>query len=142
LGLDHFYGNRLSYLSQLNRLVDVFRQSIVFVVHIVIKNKRKKRAEEEEDRRKSAELDYIRKPSRKSEGDQLRFSTIGQLTNATVVTEPPHVFAKYMLRKSVDRLNTEFRVINEFRTRLEELKDKKHEEVIEKRNSRGNLLDE
>ena len=68
----------------------------------------RKRDEEEANRRKSAELDQIRRPSRKKSGtDHMQYSTIGQLTNATVVTEPPPVFAKYMLRKSVDRLNSE-----------------------------------
>ncbi|CAF1139095.1 unnamed protein product [Adineta ricciae] len=104
------------------------------------KRQQKKRAEAEARRQSEAN---IRRQSRKSDGDHIQFSTIGQLTSATVVTEPPPVFAKFMLRKSVDRLNTEFRVINEFRTRLEELKDKKVEEAIEyKRNSRGNLLEE
>ena len=37
----------------------------------------------------------------------LKYSTIGQLTNAAVVVEPPPAFARYMLRKSVDRLNSE-----------------------------------
>ena len=60
-----------------------------------------------EDRRKS-ELD-VRRVSRKSDGGHIQFSTIGQLTSATVVTEPPPVFAKFMLRKSVDRLNSEVR---------------------------------
>ncbi|UJR25661.1 hypothetical protein I4U23_007012 [Adineta vaga] len=104
------------------------------------KRKEKKRAEAEARRKSEVQL---RRQSRKSDGDHIQFSTIGQLTSATVVTEPPPVFAKFMLRKSVDRLNSEFRVINEFRTRLEELKDKKVEEAIEyKRNSRGNLLEE
>jgi hypothetical protein len=102
----------------------------------------RKLAKEEADPRKSAELDYTRRPTKPGDGVNLRYSTIAQLANATVVTEPPPVFAKFMLRKSVDRLNSEFRVINEFRTRLEELKDKKHEEVIEKRHSQSNLLDE
>jgi hypothetical protein len=73
------------------------------------KKQLKKKEDEEAERRKSAESD-IRRPSRKSVagGDHIRFSTIGQLTNAVVVTEPPPpVFAKFMLRKSVDRLNTE-----------------------------------
>jgi hypothetical protein len=71
----------------------------------------KKREEKEADRRKSvAELNQIRRPSRKSDGIHLQFSTIGQLTNATVVTEPPPVFAKFMLRKSVDRLNSEVEI--------------------------------
>jgi len=47
-----------------------------------------------------------------------------------------------MLRKNVDRLNLDFRVICGFRIQLEELKDKKHEEVIEKSNTRGSILDE
>lgn len=73
--------------------------------------KKQRKIEEEEDRRKSiADLDHIRRPSRKSDGDHLQFSTIAQLTSATVVTEPPPVFAKFMLRKSVDRLNTEVRI--------------------------------
>jgi hypothetical protein len=71
----------------------------------------KKEEEKEADRRKSAaDLDQIRRPSRKSDGTHLQFSTIGQLTNATVVTEPPPVFAKFMLRKSVDRLNSEVEI--------------------------------
>ena len=41
-----------------------------------------------------------------------KYQTIGQLTNATVVTRPPPMFARYMLRKSVDRLNTEVRSIS------------------------------
>ncbi len=40
-----------------------------------------------------------------------KYSTIGQLTNATVVTQPPPIFARYMLRKSVDRLTTEVRFL-------------------------------
>ena len=36
-----------------------------------------------------------------------KYPTIVQLTNATVVTKPPPIFTRYMLRKSVDRLNTE-----------------------------------
>ena len=36
-----------------------------------------------------------------------KYSTIVQLTNATVVAKPPPVFTRYMLRKSVDRLNSE-----------------------------------
>jgi hypothetical protein len=48
-----------------------------------------------------------------------------------------------MLRKSVARLNSEFRVINEFRSRLETIKDNRYEETMEhKRNSQGNVLDE
>lgn len=50
---------------------------------------------------------------RKSMGEHGQFSTIGQLTNATVITEPPApVFAKFVLRKSVDRLNSEVRLID------------------------------
>jgi hypothetical protein len=36
-----------------------------------------------------------------------KYPTIGQLTNATVVTVPPPAFARFMLRRSVDRLNSE-----------------------------------
>ena len=36
-----------------------------------------------------------------------KYSTISQLTNATMVMPPPTTFAKFMLRKSVDRLNSE-----------------------------------
>lgn len=36
-----------------------------------------------------------------------KYSTIVQLTNATVVAKPPPIFTRYMLRKSVDRLNSE-----------------------------------
>ena len=36
-----------------------------------------------------------------------KYSTISQLTNATMVMAPPTTFAKFMLRKSVDRLNSE-----------------------------------
>jgi hypothetical protein len=36
-----------------------------------------------------------------------KYGTIVALTNATVVAQPPPIFARYMLRKSVDRLNTE-----------------------------------
>ncbi|CAF0836714.1 unnamed protein product [Adineta steineri] len=100
-----------------------------------------KKLEEEIARRKSAASD-LRRPSRRSTGDGLQYSTIAQLTSATVVTEPPPVFAKFMLRKSVDRLNSEFRVINEFRSRLEELKDKNTEAAEYKRTSRGNILEE
>jgi len=72
-----------------------------------------------------------------------KYSTIGQLTRATVVTQPPPMFARYMLRKSVHRLTTEFRVINEFRSRLEKVKDKRYSETIEStRNSQDNDLDE
>jgi hypothetical protein len=49
----------------------------------------------------------MRPPFRKSGDPHLKYGTISQLANATVVTEPPAVFAKFMLRKSVDRLNTE-----------------------------------
>lgn len=74
---------------------------------------------------------------------------------------PPPMFAKFMLRKSVDRLNSEvcvdisrrfsiffflffqFRVINQFRSRLEEIKEKRQEEASEhRRNSRAHILDE
>lgn len=41
----------------------------------------------------------------------MEYGTILQLTNATVVAEPPPVFARYVLRKSVDRLNTEVRLL-------------------------------
>ena len=72
-----------------------------------------KRAErklaEEIERRKSLGTDDTRRISRKSDGDHVEYSTILQLTNATVVAEPPPVFARYMLRKSVDRLNSEVR---------------------------------
>ncbi|CAF0973525.1 unnamed protein product [Rotaria sordida] len=106
------------------------------------KKQQKKRAEKEAAR-KSAAADQSRRISRFSDGDYMPFTTIGQLTSATVVAEPPSAIAKFMLRKSVDRLNSEFRVINEFRSRLEELKDIKHDEAVEyKRNSRANLLDE
>jgi len=72
-----------------------------------------------------------------------KYSTIIALTNATVVAEPPPMFARFMLRKSVDRLNTEFRVINEFRSRLESLKDKRYSESVEnKRNSQDDVLEE
>jgi len=71
------------------------------------KKKEKKRADEEAERRKSAELDMPR-ISRKSVAVYSPYSTISQLTNATVITEPPPpVFAKFVLRKSVDRLNSE-----------------------------------
>ena len=70
------------------------------------RRQQKKRAEAEARRQSEAN---IRRQSRKSDGDHIQFSTIGQLTSATVVTEPPPVFAKFMLRKSVDRLNTEVR---------------------------------
>ena len=36
-----------------------------------------------------------------------KYSTISQLTSATMVMAPPPTFAKFMLRKSVDRLNSE-----------------------------------
>ncbi|CAF2314056.1 unnamed protein product [Rotaria sp. Silwood2] len=106
------------------------------------KTQEEKRAEEKAIR-KSVQAAQSRRISRWSDGEYMPFSTIGQLTSATVVAEPPPTIAKFMLRKSVDRLNSEFRVINEFRTRLEELKDKKHDEVVEyKRNSRANILGE
>jgi len=71
----------------------------------------KKQEEKEADRRKSAaDVGQIQRLSRKSDGDHIQFSTIGQLANATVVTEPPPAFAKYMLRKSVDRLNSEVEI--------------------------------
>ncbi|CAF1511866.1 unnamed protein product, partial [Rotaria sordida] len=71
-----------------------------------------------------------------------RYSTIGQLTNATVVAEPPPAFARYMLRKSVDRLNSEFRVIVEFRSRLEEIQHRRYAENLGyRRQSRDNILD-
>ena len=66
-----------------------------------------KRAQDEE-RRKSLAVDPSRRISRKSvAGEPGEYGTIMQLTNATVVAEPPPMFARYMLRKSVDRLNTE-----------------------------------
>jgi hypothetical protein len=68
----------------------------------------------EEERRKSIDPNEMRRISRKSVGDHDDFTTIGQLTRATVVAEPPPVFAKYMLRKSVDRLNTEVCTIDSF----------------------------
>lgn len=71
------------------------------------KRQQKKRAAAEADRRKS-DLE-LRRVSRKSVGEHIQFGTIGQLTSATVVTEPPPAFAKFMLRKSVDRLNSEVR---------------------------------
>ncbi|CAM2710546.1 unnamed protein product [Rotaria socialis] len=72
-----------------------------------------------------------------------KYATIGQLTTATVVAEPPRVFAKFMLRKSVDRLNSEFRIINEFRSRLEELQEKRYEESIgQKHHSQDNIVEE
>lgn len=40
-------------------------------------------------------------------GPFTKYSTIIHLTNATVVAEPPPIFARFMLRKSVDRLNSE-----------------------------------
>lgn len=40
-----------------------------------------------------------------------KYPTIVQLTNATVVTKPPPIFTRYMLRKSVDRLNAEVRLL-------------------------------
>ncbi|CAF3617423.1 unnamed protein product [Rotaria sp. Silwood1] len=71
-----------------------------------------------------------------------KYSTIGQLTNATVVTEPPPAFARFMLRKSVDRLHSEFRAITQFRSRLEEVQKKRREDAIEhKRHSQDNILD-
>jgi hypothetical protein len=75
------------------------------------KKAQKKREEEEERRKSAADMDVVRRPSRKSDGDYLQYGTIGQLAGATVVTEPPPVFAKYMLRKSVDRLNSEVRIL-------------------------------
>ncbi|CAF4693159.1 unnamed protein product [Rotaria socialis] len=105
--------------------------------------KQARKLAEEEAFRKSVDADPNARPSRPSDVDYVPFSTIGQLTTATVVTEPPPAIAKFMLRKSVDRLNSEFRVINEFRTRLEEIKDKRHEEAVEyKRFSRVNILEE
>nr|ACC43965.1 plasma membrane calcium-dependent ATPase [Philodina roseola] len=62
-----------------------------------------------------------------------KYMTISLLTNATGVIAPPPTFAKFMLRKSVNRLNSEFNVINQFRSRLEEVKEKKQEEAIENR---------
>ena len=38
-----------------------------------------------------------------------KYSTIMQLTNATVVAEPPPAFARFMLRKSVHQLSSEVR---------------------------------
>lgn len=76
------------------------------------KKRAQKLADEEEDRRLSSETETPR-PSRKSLGEHGQYSTIGQLTNATVITEPPPpVFAKFVLRKSVDRLNSEVRSID------------------------------
>lgn len=36
-----------------------------------------------------------------------KYGTIGHITTATVVAEPPPMFARFMLRKSVHQLNTE-----------------------------------
>lgn len=58
-----------------------------------------------------------RRPTRLT-SEHIEFSTIGQLTNAAVVAEPPPVFAKYMLRKSVDRLNSEVRHSKYFQKKL------------------------
>ncbi|CAF2413402.1 unnamed protein product [Rotaria sp. Silwood2] len=95
-------------------------------------------------RKKKQSVKMVNKHDRDATGGEIfaKYSTIGQLTNATVVTEPPPAFARYMLRKSVDRLNSEFRVIVEFRSRLEEIKEKRHEESLEhKRHSQGDILD-
>jgi hypothetical protein len=71
------------------------------------KKKQQKLEQEEVDRRKSAEMDDST-PTRKSVAVYSPYSTIMQLTHATVITEPPPpVFAKFVLRKSVDRLNSE-----------------------------------
>jgi hypothetical protein len=39
----------------------------------------------------------------------IKYATLSQLTNATTVVVPPPTFAKFMLRKSVNRLNSEAR---------------------------------
>ncbi|CAF1053389.1 unnamed protein product [Rotaria sp. Silwood1] len=97
--------------------------------------RQRRKCAENETRRKSAAADQLRRVSRWSDGGYMPYSIIGQSTSATVVPEPQPTIAKFMLRKGANRPNTEFRVINEFRTRLEK--------VVEcKRNSRANILDE
>ncbi|CAF3524989.1 unnamed protein product [Rotaria sp. Silwood1] len=97
--------------------------------------RQRRKCAENETRRKSAAADQLRRVSRWSDGGYMPYSIIGQSTSATVVPEPQPTIAKFMLRKGANQLNTESRVINEFRTRLEK--------VVEcKRNSRANILDE
>jgi len=114
------------------------------------KKQKKKRDEKEQ---KSDDKGKKKRPSKKGDSDieedtddeslPPKYATIGLLTNATVVTEPPPAFARFMLRKSVDRLNSEFRVINEFRSRLEELQNKRNEEHAGHRlNSQGDIPEE
>ncbi len=85
----------------------------------IYKKQKKERDEKEGDGQKKSDTETKKKrPSKKSDKDEdtdedlgsdafHKYSTIIQLTNATVVTEPPPIFARYMLRKSVDRLTTE-----------------------------------
>ncbi|CAF1094635.1 unnamed protein product [Adineta ricciae] len=116
------------------------------------KRKKKNEDREEEDdepRNKSGgkreKRRHSKKGSTEDDNEQIfgKYATVGHLTNATVVMAPPPMFARYMLRKSVDRLNTEFQVINAFRSRLEVVKEKKTEISTEqKRNSQDHLIDE
>ncbi len=71
------------------------------------KKPRKKRSSKSEKRDSDAESDSDDVPSHK-------YPTIGHLTNATVVTVPPPAFARFMLRRSVDRLNSQVRFLSTF----------------------------
>ncbi|CAF1251104.1 unnamed protein product [Adineta steineri] len=119
-----------------------------------LREKDEDKGEDKGERPKSADQKKQKKPSKKSDSDEEsdtehnppapgKYATIGHLTNATVVMKPPPIFARYMLRKSVDRLNTEFQVINAFRSRLEAVKDKRNEESVEQKHSSvANIIDE
>ncbi|CAM4791578.1 unnamed protein product [Rotaria magnacalcarata] len=107
---------------------------------------------EETERSKSDDKDKRKRATKTTDADSendmyrdalSKYATIGQLTTATIVAEPPPVFARFMLRKSVERLNSEFRIINEFRSRLEQLQEKRYEESIGQIcHSQDNIADE
>nr|ACD88945.1 plasma membrane calcium ATPase [Adineta vaga] len=109
------------------------------------KNDQRRKSDDKSEKKRSPKKDDIEDDNEKDTEKPTygKYSTVAHLTNATVVIAPPPIFARYMLRKSVDRLNTEFEVINAFRSRLEALREKKDEIAAEqKRNSQGHLIDE
>lgn len=73
------------------------------------------KSEDEGDKTKKTDSDDEIHVDNKDDDDARRrprpstrkYGTIGQLANATVIVQPPPVFARFMLRKSVERLNTE-----------------------------------
>lgn len=72
------------------------------------KRRARKRAEEEANGSRSVSIDQSRRSSRNNSGEQhVQNDTIDHLTNANVVTKPSSALVRFMLRRSVEKLDAE-----------------------------------